>query len=939
MERWQQIESLFQQALERDPAERNAWLREACQGDSDLRREVASLLANHQAAADSQPWAAAAAAKLIDSPTSLEPGQCLGPYRIESFLAAGGMGEVYRATDTRLNRTVAVKLSAGRFSERFEREARVIASLNHPNICTLYDVGPNYLVMEYVEGPTLAERIQQGPIPLADALEIARQMAAALEEAHQRLVVHRDFKPGNVKIKPDRTVKVLDFGLAKLPAMQTGAGTSATDSPTLTMAATQAGVLLGTAAYMSPEQARGEPVDKRGDVWAFGVVLWEMLTGKRLFDGKTTSDVLAAVIRDEPDLAQVPAKVRPLLRRCLEKDPQRRLRDIGDTWLLLEEGQEAPPSRRPLLPWVVAAVLAMALVADGFLHFRERPAELPVLRFLLAPPEKTSFNASMLSQLGPPVVSPDGRRVAFVATREDRSRQIWVQPLDAVSAHPLAGTDNAIYPFWSPDSKWLGFFADGNLKRIDVSGGAPVTLCDSSLNSKGGTWNQEGVIVFSPSVYSPLYRISASGGTARPVTSLDAPRHETSHRLPWFLPDGRHFLYTARTGMSASNGWIRIASLDYPSDSRTLMALPLPSNAVYANGYLLFTNQNTLMAQPFDAKRLATTGEAIHVAEHVEYSPGGVVAMFSASANGVLAYETGGGEENHKLTWFDRTGKPLSPIGNLPNLLEFRLSPDGNSVAAVLTQSHNQDLWILNIQRGRPTRFTFDPAIDAVPVWSPDGRSIVFASNRKGHFDLYLKPADQTRNEESLYADDFDKIPSSWSPDGKFLLYNTMAMGQTVNSNIWVLPMKGENKPFPFAQTTITVIHGGNAHFSPNGRWVAYGSSDSGQAEIYVAPFPGPGAKQQVSINGGGSAVWRRDGREIFYLSRSNQLMAAEVSEDGAALKIGAVQALFGPIAQLAGPAYDISPEGKRILTTAAIETNALERLTVVQNWTAGLKK
>jgi serine/threonine-protein kinase len=419
MERWQQIESVFQEALQRDLGERDAFVREACRGDTELQREVASLLANHHAATDLKPWAAAAAAKLIDRPTSLEPGQCLGPYRIESFLAAGGMGDVYRATDTRLNRTVAVKLSAGRFSERFEREARVIASLNHPNICTLYDVGPNYLVMEYVEGPTLAEHIQQGPIPLAEALGIARQMAAALEEAHQRLVVHRDFKPGNVKIKPDGAVKVLDFGLAKLPAMQTAAGANATDSPTLTMAATQAGVLLGTAAYMSPEQARGEPVDKRGDVWAFGVVLWEMLTGKRLFDGKTTSDVLAAVIRDEPDLTKVPEKVRPLLQRCLEKDPRRRLRDIGDAMGIIESTPEGRRVRGRWLAWGSATLLLAALCGVSFVHFRETPPEERLITTSIEPPENTSFEfrANLFS---PPVLSPDGRRIVFTATRRGR---------------------------------------------------------------------------------------------------------------------------------------------------------------------------------------------------------------------------------------------------------------------------------------------------------------------------------------------------------------------------------------------------------------------------------------------------------------------------------------------------------------------------------------
>ena len=468
MERWQQIESLFQQALERDPAERNAWLREACQGDSDLRREVASLLANHQAATDSKSWAAAAAAKLIDRPTSLEPGQYLGPYRIECFLAAGGMGEVYRATDTRLHRQVAIKVAAARFTERFEREARLIASLNHPNICQLHDVGPNYLVMEFVEGPTLADRIQQGAVPLEESLAIARQVADALEAAHERGIVHRDLKPGNVKVKPDGTVKVLDFGLAKMAdPPETGARTE--DSPTVTLdsAATRTGVILGTAAYMSPEQVRGIRVDKRADIWAFGVVLYEMVTGKRAFHGETTSDILAGVLKEEPDWSRIPARVQPLLRRCLAKDPKHRLRDIGDAMPLLEAAPEATPPRPPW-PWVVAVVLLAALFAVlAFVHFREMPREARVMITSINPPENTSFPVVA----NPFALSPDGRQIAFRVAGADGKSQLWVRALDSPAARPLPGTEGALSYFWSPDSRSIAFF-DGKLKRIPVAGGA-----------------------------------------------------------------------------------------------------------------------------------------------------------------------------------------------------------------------------------------------------------------------------------------------------------------------------------------------------------------------------------------------------------------------------------------------------------------------------------
>jgi serine/threonine protein kinase len=475
VERLQQIEEIFQEALLRPPTERDAYVQEACVGDAELAHEILSLLANHDNGSDFKPWAAAAAAQLIDASSSLRPGQFLGPYRIECFLAAGGMGEVYRATDTRLNRPVAIKVSAARFSERFNREARVIASLNHPNICTLHDVGANYLVMEYVEGQTLAERIKQGPIPLPEALGIVRQMAAALEEAHQKLVVHRDFKPGNVKIKSDGAVKVLDFGLAKLPALQTGANANAGDSPTLTIAATEAGMLLGTAGYMSPEQARGEPVDKRGDVWAFGAVMWEILTGKQLFQGKATPDVLAAVIRDEPDLSQVPAKVRPLLRRCLEKSPQRRLRDIGDAMAIIENTSESVEVRRSWLPWGVTALLLVAFAIVSFVHFRETPPEAPVTITSINPPENTGLVGGF-----PPALSPDGLRIVFAARGAEGEIQLWVRPLASPAAQPLSGTVGASFPFWSPDSRSIGFFADGKLKRIEVTGGPAVTLAEEA---------------------------------------------------------------------------------------------------------------------------------------------------------------------------------------------------------------------------------------------------------------------------------------------------------------------------------------------------------------------------------------------------------------------------------------------------------------------------
>jgi serine/threonine protein kinase len=457
--RQQQVEEIFHEALQRDPAEREEYLREACRDDSGLRREIASLLAHHKGDPGSESWAAAAAAQLIASPVSLQPGQYLGPYRIESFLAAGGMGEVYRATDTRLNRTVAIKVCAARLSERFKREERVIASLSHPNICTLHDVGPNHLVMEFVEGPTLAERIEQGPVPLEEALAIGRQIADALETAHERGIVHRDLKPGNVKVKSDGTVKVLDFGLAKM-ADPPKAGERTEDSPTLTLdsAATRTGVILGTAAYMCPEQVRGKQVDKRADIWAFGVVLYEMVTGKRAFHGETTSDILAGVLKEEPEWSRTPAKVRPLLRRCLAKDPKHRLRDIGDAMPLLEAAPEATPPRPPW-PWVVAVALLAALFAVlAFVHFREMPPEARGMITSINPPENTSFSVGA----NPFAISPDGRQIAFRAAGADGKSQLWVRALDSPAARPLPATEGALSYFWSPDSASIAFFDDSS---------------------------------------------------------------------------------------------------------------------------------------------------------------------------------------------------------------------------------------------------------------------------------------------------------------------------------------------------------------------------------------------------------------------------------------------------------------------------------------------
>ncbi len=851
----------------------------------------------------------------------LDRGTRLGPYELIAPIGKGGMGEVYRARDTRLHRDVAIKISTERFSERFEREARVIASLNHPNICHLYDVGPNYLVMELVEGQTL-----KGRLPVEAALNYARQIAEALEAAHEKGIVHRDLKPANIKITSAGTVKVLDFGLAKV-AEQTSVADDPSISPTMITSQTHAGVLLGTAAYMSPEQARGAVVDKRADIWAFGCVLYEMLTGKQAFQGKTTSDVVAAVIRDKPDLSEVPAKARLLLGRCLEKDPQRRLRHIGDAMEIIESTPESTEVRRSWLPWGIAVVLLVVLGALSFIHFRQTPPEAPVMITSINPPENTSLELVY----SPPALSPDGRRIAFSAREPDSESQLWVRSLDSPIAQPLARTEGARFPFWSPDSRSIGFFADGKLKRIDATGGPALTLADAPLGF-GGSWSPQDVIVFAPRI-GPLQRVPAGGGTPISATTLD-PRNEYAHFSPWFLPDGRHFLFADQVRPGASGGvMLRIGALD----SKEVKSVgPADSNAVYSSGYLLYLRENTLMAQSFNENRLATTADAVSLAERVMRSSSDVsIGVLSVASPGLLAYRTGSG--THQLTWFNRGGKLAGTLGDPGEIFSVEFSPD-RKCAAVTLRSQNDDIWIYDVGRGLPTRFTFGPAEERVPVWSPDGREIVYMSNARGRFDLYRKAADGAGNEELLYADGALKVPTGWSPDGKFLLYTTVHDPQ---SDVWVLPIgpKGAARPpsklFPWSPIGLRQL----AKFSPDGRWVAYMSNESGRFEIYVAPFPGPGSKRQLSNGGGDMPRWRADGKEIFYRAPNGTLMAAGISIKGTSVEVGAVRSLDVRAPSGTFYPYDVSADGQRFLVVAPREQKSTAPLTLVQNWTVLLKK
>jgi eukaryotic-like serine/threonine-protein kinase len=906
------------------------------------------------------------------------------------------MGEVYRARDPRLAREVAVKVLPEDFLEgeerkqRFEREARLLAALNHPGIAAIYSfeeipgsspsspgssVTRHVLVMELVEGEDLAQRLTSGPLSLEESLSYAKQIAEALEAAHEKGIVHRDLKPSNVKITPEGRVKLLDFGLAKIfEAEPSGSSPSISYSPTLTARATAAGVILGTAAYMSPEQARGKTVDKRTDVWAFGCVLYEMLAGKRAFEGETVSDTLAAILRGEPDWAalpeQTPAAVRKILRRCLQRDARLRLHDIADARIELEESQGATSlasatgassasgqspfeekaavpsptvgrsdetrvergSKKILslvLPWAIAAAFA---AAAGALALRSRAPEQRVFRSALPPPEGTTFWLESNGP-GPAVVSPDGRQVAFTAADGAGKVNLYVRGLDSREARALSGAEGAQYPFWSPDGRALGFFVAGKLKTIEVAGGSPLALC-AAPEGKGGTWSQAGVIVFAPGPTSPLFKVSEKGGEATAITKLDAVRGDDSHRHPRFLSDGRHFLYIARSQKTAAEGHpILVASLDGGAEKTLLRSIFAAS---YASGQILYVRETTLMARPFDAARLSFTGDAVPVADKIlTPATGTAIAVFSASQNGVLVYQTARGEATTRLQWFTRDGKLDGVLGEPAAYRGAVLSPDGKQAVATIRDpaTGTSDLWIFDIARGVRTRFTFDPGEDRDPLWSPDGGSVVFSSNRKGHLDLYRKALDGSAEEEVIFASEADKYPASWTAGGRTLLFFEDAKDSGIE--IRTLALDGARKPESWLRTKFNEIP---SQLSPDGRWLPFSSDESGRWEVYVTSFPRAGRKWQISAEGGAYAFWSADGKEILYHDLSGMIRAVAVSARGDSLEIGQSRPMFraeGP--SPAGPAFSPTADHQRFLVVGeGQKPNAL--LDLVVNWTADLR-
>jgi Tol biopolymer transport system component len=886
----------------------------------------------------------------------------LGPYEILAPLGAGGMGEVYRARDSKLRREVAIKVLPREFQSdpsrlaRFEREAQILASLNHPHIAAIYGLeefqGIRFLVLELVEGPTLGERIKEGAVPPEEALTVARQIADALEAAHEKGIVHRDLKPANVKIKPDGVVKVLDFGLAKVAAASAGHSQAAAGA-TLTMGMTETGVIMGTASYMAPEQARGETVDKRADIWAFGVVLYEMLAGRKLFVGATLSDTVAAVLAKEPEWDRVPPQARRLLRRCLEKDAKRRLRDIADAMPLLEDAP-APIQRRSWLAWSAAIVFGVIAAVVSFLHFREQPAASAALvRFQIPVPQNVN-----LTSAGAFAVSPDGRWLVFSAAGSDSVARLWLRALDSLESRPLAGTESGVtaqLPFWSADSRSIAFAAGGKLKKIDVSGGPAQTVCDLPSDALGGSWNRDGVIIFGSGVSGKvLMRVSEAGGVPTALTALDPSLKDGIHYFPTFLPDGRHFLYL-RVGVPEHSG-IYVGSLDAKAEEQGTTRLlasefaavlaPSPDAGAGARE-LLFLREGTLMAQPFDTNRLELAGSAVPVAPQV----GSFLAygFFSASTNGVLIYRGGAFSRNAQLTWYDRQGKIINTVGEPGSYYSpssISLSPDGARVALAMAPSDllQQDIWLFDFARGVPSRFTLDAARHNAPVWSPNGSRLAFASaSSRGHIDLYQKASNTVGDAELLFKSDEEKYPTSWSRDGRFLLFSST--NAKTKSDVWVLPdpegASGDRKPFPFLHTG---SNEDSATFSPDTHWIAYVSDESGRNEVYVQPFSPPsaagssaaGVKTTVSKSGGTWPRWSRDGKELFYAGPDGKVMVVAVTTSPM-FRAGVPQDLF--IAPLNPVAGDVAADGKRFLLAAPVAQSANAPFTVELNWQAGLKK
>jgi serine/threonine protein kinase/Tol biopolymer transport system component len=902
-------------------------------------------------------------------------GQTVSHYKVLSKLGEGGMGVVYKAHDTKLDRDVALKFLSPELTkdldarERFIQEAKAASALSHPNVCTIHDIQEHenqmFIVMDFVDGQTLRQK--KDSITFKQAIDIGIQVAEGLAAAHEKGIVHRDIKPENIMIRKDGIVQVMDFGLAKLRGNVTRL--------------TKEGSTVGTAGYMSPEQVQGQDTDHRSDIFSFGVLLYELLTGRLPFRGVHETALAYEIVNTDPaPMSSIKPDINPnldgIVLECLEKDPRERTQSIAQVSLDLKrykrESSRQRASRvtaaRPIvkpsaehqpfegsgskkgvpLGWMVAALFFIGMVTVGVLYFKRPSTELQIITSYILPPETSTFATQSGGRGGGHIaLSPDGTMLAFVAADSLGKRHLMVRALNAPNAKELPTTLEASYPFWSPDNRYIGFFQSGKMKKIEASGGPSVTICDAP-DGRGGSWNQYGVIIFSNSG-DPIYEVPAAGGTSTAVTTLDRSRNEMTHRWPHFLPDGKHILYFSRSsfgGVEREQDALCVASLDGKVNERLM---PAKGNVVYASGYLIYLREKTLMAQPFDAGKLETAGDAVPIAEPVEYDLSFNRAVFTASQNGILVYQAGTAHAGQQLEWFDRTGTSIGKVAEPADYGGVSLSPDGKRIAFDVydSQSRNRDIWVYDLARRLPTRFTFEPSVEEYPVWSPDGSRIIFSSDRKGQSDLFQKTTSGAGVEEVLLESPRPKFAYDWSSDGKFIAYVEINLRQ--KEDLWILPLDsngagGDRKPFVFLQTEFDEDV---TQFSPDMRWLGYISNESGNWELYVRPFMGSDGtpminqtrKWQVSTNGAFYFKWNRNGMELFYRSIDNKLMAAEVRASGSTLDVGAVRPLFEMKAQGECYFYDVTADGQKFLMGIPVGGRSAPTLTLVTNWDAGLKK
>ncbi len=884
---------------------------------------------------------------------TLETGKQLGPYKILGSAGAGGMGEVYKATDTRLDREVAIKVlhakvaNSADIKERFEREAKVIAGLNHPNICTLFDIGEaegiDYLVMEFIEGETLSDRLAKGPLPSEELLTVAIQIADALDKAHKQGLVHRDLKPGNVMLTKEGA-KLLDFGLAKFTP-QAGFLDALSSAETRTTPLTTQGAIIGTLQYMAPEQLEGEEADARSDIFAFGATLYQMATGQNAFEGKSRASLIASVLKEQPrDISEIttktPLALEKVIKQCLSKDPEQRWQSAGDLKRSLELIRDGGSGATvgsvksggaALIPWIVAAVLMITTGVFGYLAFNQKEIPREIITTNILSPDGTRFSGPAGGALA---LSPDGKMVAFNAADTIAGKEfMWVRKLDSPTAIKLAGTGDSWMPFWSPDSRYIAFFIRGKLKKILATGGPALTLCDAK-SGRTGSWNQNDVTIFTPEPSGPLFQVAGAGGEAKRLTTLDSTTNDVTHRWPWFLPDGDHYLYYVRTG-SGSGGEkdaIRIGSLSTGKQEHLIYT---KSNAVFARGHIVYARENTLMAHPFDPAKLELIGDGQPIAENVSYVDNYSRSLFTLSSDGKMILRTGQLQLGSMITVFDSSGLVLDSIGEWETMYTMFLSPNERYLACEISDQSSTatDIWIHDIIRGIKRRMTFDSLNSYTPVWSPDGESLAYVTQTGDSTIVYMKSSSGMGEATRLLASKENMFLSSWSADGKYLF----AVKNSDLSVAWIIPLDSIEKSrriFDLASDNSDAV------LSADGRWLAFTSEESGNPEVYVTSFPALSGKWQVSINDGDRPRWSADGKRLYYLDNNDVINVAEVDDSGSSFLPGAVRKLFKISGSRPGNVYSMNSDGTKFYVNQLPSgSNTVEPLVMIQNWDAALSE